>query len=308
MANSRLRSNREAAGMPSIKHYLFFRFLLFSPSYYLAHQILDQKLEVSKKDYPHDFEKVLALYRRLGNIYSVCFDVWWDKVGINVLATDYKTTKVVLKIDLNKSKQEILNGVEQYLDSVNFDVIKDKKDKIYFLNNKIRVTTLNERLTLVETRSLEDSDFLREINPNKKRLPYWKIGMYARPFVPSFHFGKAYEEVIEDGIKGWHNKKRMAYITMLVSKNLREALDISENAARGIFPSKEKSASQAKFNYGLISDIFLNSIVLYAEEEERKNKLGLTSYINESRWYKTKQFKNKAMIDKALRKKYDRSN
>jgi len=280
------KTNRELVGMPSEKHRMFYEYLWISPSYYLAYQIRRYRKKVAPKDLPADFDKVLAIYDRAGNVYSYGFDDWWDKYGVNLLATDPSRAKVLYQVNLMKPKEKILNDFKIYIEKINFQPFNLIHSKLNFEKNKIRISTLIDRHNLVLTRS---SYLDNKTSETDKKVPYWKMPLgqefrsHIIPMATNVNSSNAVYEIKSDENKKKKrsNKVKKAYVTMLFSKNLKEALYIAENAARGKFPSKEPLTSSLDFNYAKIPDIEIKMYTHHYNMWTKKLEQGKDLYVKD---------------------------
>ena len=95
-------------GNPTELHLLFFQYLTLSPSYLMAYRHLFLLENIPKTQIPTEFDSVINLCKRAGDIYNISFDQWWKKRGIKLLAPTRKQNVVPFKLDLTLSKKEIL--------------------------------------------------------------------------------------------------------------------------------------------------------------------------------------------------------
>ena len=274
-------SDRDLVGMPSIKHELFYKFLLISPTYSLAHQIVCKKVKIPKARLPKDFYEVLETYRMVGNIYDVSFDDWWDKTGRRILVADKKALFVPFKINLANSKEQILSKVSKLIDRFDSETLINHKDiKITLLNNKIRIQTLEERyeLAYIKSRWTPEVNFQADGSPGKKR-PNWFIALEAKKFLKSYKDCLYINKIKWGDRKTATNEQYRNYLGMLVDRNLKEALSISENAARRRFPLETSSSTHLAFNYPEIYDNRLHQLHFHYENILKKNEEGKKSYL-----------------------------
>ena len=272
----KLKRNRAPAGMPTVKHRLFFEFLLISPSYYLAYQIRSKRKKTKPAELPDEFQKVLNLYDRVGNIYTTTFDKWWDSGGVEILAPERKKAKLVFQVDVSKPKERTLQEFKDFMDGINFKPFNPLKSQIHLLTNKIRMSTLKDRLDLVEIRSrYGDNKSTNQVT----KTPYWEIALQAKENNSNLRYSKPLTLIERDKYKRKSNKPKKAYMTMLISKNLKEALCISENAARGIFPSKESTFNLLDFNFELIKKNQFKQTKMLADQLLDGNDLGMYPYM-----------------------------
>ena len=309
------KTNRELVGMPSEKHRMFYEYLWISPSYYLAHQIRRYRKKVAPKDLPVDFDKVLAIYDRAGNVYNYGFDDWWDKYGVNLLATDPTRAKVLYQVNLMKPKEKILNDFKNYIEQINFQPFNPIQSKIYFEKNKMRISTLIDRHNMVLTRS---SYLDNKTSETDKKVPYWKMPLgqefrsHIIPMMSNINLSKAVKEikVEERKKKRRSNKVKKAYVTMVFSKNLKEALYISENASRGKFPSKDPLIDCLDFNFSKLPDIEVQMYINHDKMWTKKLEQGFDLYVKdllrnrniheEKRKIKRRSLKRKEISDRNI--------
>jgi len=280
------KKNRELVGMPSEKHRMFYEYLWISPSYYLAHQIRRYRKKVTARDLPSDFNIVLNLYDRAGNVYNYGFDDWWDKYGVNLLATDPTSAKVIYQVNLMKSKEKILTDFKNYIEQINFRPFNPTKSKIYFEKNKMRIPTLVDRHNLAISRA---GLLTNKTIGKDKKVPYWKMSINylsrssSIPPMTNLNLSKAVKEikVDESKEKKQSNKVKKAYVTMVISKNLKEALCIAENAARGKFPSKEPLVGRLNFDYEKMAELETKMHIHQLDMRDKKLDQGLSLYIQD---------------------------
>jgi hypothetical protein len=274
-------SERDLVGMPSIRHELFYKFLLISPSYSLAHQIICKGIKIAKVRLPKDFSKVLDTYRMVGNIYDVSFDDWWDMTGRKILVADEKALFVPFKINLANSKKQILAKVSELIDRFDSETLNNRNnEKITLRSNKIRIQTLEERyeLAYIKSRWAPEVNFQADGSPGKKR-PNWFIALEAKKFLKSYKNCLYINKVKWGDRKTSMNEQYRNYLGMLVDRNLKEALSISENAARREFPLETSSSTHLKFNYLNIYDNRLHQLHFHYENILKKNEEGKKSYL-----------------------------
>jgi hypothetical protein len=128
-------------GIPYDAHETFHEFLLISPSYRIAHLVVNgQLIEPSVIDQIADWDSVLDTYKLCGDVYSMPFIEWWDVTGRDLFYTQ--------QVDGTFAHQGSLK----------------------LLNNKINETTLREALCLV-------NDKARLQRRDGKRIENWRLGV-----------------------------------------------------------------------------------------------------------------------------------
>lgn len=220
-------------GRSNDEHDYFYRFLLISPSYQLAHRFATGQ-PVSNQEIARvkDWDLVLATYSRCGNIFHLPFLQWWDQTGR----------------DLFYIKKE--------------DGTYTADGLIPLLINKINDLTLDEALRLVETKPY------LEIT-HKKKAENWSVGASLKiesQWVKQLKFGDK---------KTPQNLEARTKLGILVSKKLKEALYLAENAARGNFPSLEPIDSGLKFDYATSYAASSNHRKLHLKDCLERYNLGL---------------------------------
>jgi len=258
---------------PTFRHRMFFNFLVISPSYYIAHISRSDKRKLQNANKVPDFHKVLKMYSLCGNVFDRTFDVWWVETGHKVLEVKPKELTLLFRPDFTRSSKynaEVLSLLIENKRRAHLK--KNNENKVEFLKNKIRDSTLENRHSIVvEKYDISKHDRLVQKNG---WLPNWLAAYHFRDslvhdkkskafgnITKSFVMKEEFFQFIKDkssnkddwlieiptqviaGLKvGYNNKsseKAKRYLSMLMSKNLSEARYISENAARGVFPSKQ---------------------------------------------------------------------
>lgn len=230
--------------LPLLRHELFFKFLLLSPSYWIAHQIRNGNRELIKEsDIPIDIDKVLEKYDLFGDIYQTTFDRWWSVCGRDIFDLTRKRKTLAISINLDKSEQEILKSVKILLKKIKEEKSDNKKIKL--VKSKIHDQTLQDRFQVVSIKSMH----AKSSNEDKKRDQNWKIYIWLRAFndgdISRIYAGKGLN--VKSKILARNEAKRH-YYGMAVCRYLKESLYIAENAARGIFPSRATTVA-VNFDY-----------------------------------------------------------
>lgn len=209
----------------SDKEEAFFDFLVVSPSYQLAHR---QRTTGIPRDeasgLPTDFNRVLEIYDLCGNIYETDFEDWWEERGRDLLrnpsdAGDF----LAYPVDLSKSPTELFDEFKAFIRQVKTDRAAMTAPKIKFLTNKVRISALHSRLALVNDKG-------RLERKAGKKIPNWRLGVEVR-------LKSKWTDELKDATKNTQdNLEARTSLGILVSKHLKEALYLAENAARGVFP------------------------------------------------------------------------
>lgn len=260
---------------PTWRHRLYFDFLRISPSYFLVHKYKTKRVGLARIKKIDQYEKVVDLYKLFGDVFNVSFDNWWDAKGYKLFEPN-QTFQVLFKVDLKKSlsvNQEILKLIYQS----NKSKIRCYSPVLNFEKNKMQENVLRSRLNLIERYFDSVDSPLNGKLSGKKKVPSWYFAYLNRHEIFGTMNGQSFEKIklainfIEStigyipekitksrdepvkyclerpymapvSIKNTTNKaanRAKRYLSMLVSKNKREALVIAENAARGFFPTKK---------------------------------------------------------------------
>ena len=228
--------------LPTVEHNLYFQYLIVSPSYWKAHLIRKGELSLTDKTLPKDIKAVLKTYDQFGDIFTTPFEVWWEQTGCNLFYSDADLTTLSLTLDITKPKQALMEQVDLKISEAQKRQKKSKRAKAFLEVNKIQPFSLFEKLQLIE----EKASAYLEGNPG---LENWRIALSANLQT------KWKRGIKEDSKLTASNEKVRAYLGMLVSKNIAEALIVAENAARGKFPSKQKPHFYMHFDFDHLSTL-----------------------------------------------------
>lgn len=278
----------------------FFKYLQISPSYWLAHKKIALKEKISKQDLPKDFPEVLELYKIVGDVFSHTFDSWWHRNGQNIFAARKESEQVWLTLDMTKTKEDLLEDFSQLLDKLKQRQMRPNKNLIYLQTNKIRLTSLFQRHLLVTERAA----FI-ENKTNKQKL--WSIGK-------AVGIGSKWTKHVRlDSKRSLTNAPVRSYLSILVSKNLKDALILAENAARGKFPCLDPIETNLKFDFYNIKKIYdLQTSVMWSDvmaaKDDKRKYMSILDPSNSRR--KIKKFdvgadlevEHEALIDNTLQK------
>ncbi len=224
--------------MPDLEHYYFFHYLHLSPSYQLAYLKMELKEIIKKDEIPVDFSLVKKTYQIVGNIFDIDFATWWIKVGHKIFK-DTGLSKISIIANLDKPKETVLAEVSSIINRAYQLKKRNQKFSIRLMPSKIRPSTLEARWMLAR----EKGDFA--FKDFSFTLPGWRYADMAQ-------VNSKYQQAIHAlsmPRKTSANEYARKYLTMLVGKQINEALSLAENAARGKFPTYEKGLSNLKFNY-----------------------------------------------------------
>jgi hypothetical protein len=254
---------RQVTGNANYKHEYMFYYLMISPSYWLAHRQVYLNEYIPESELPDDFDNVLTMYKKCGDVYSKHFIEWWDQTGKDLFAEKNTKDRILISIDPTKPKQELLDDFMELLAKLDSREKKIPSEKIQFQVNKIRLLSLHNRYQLV----LAKAEFFQ----NKiKKEQLWKLAKYI-----GINSTKT-KKIRLNSKKTSGNIETRTYLSILASKNLSDALCIAENAARAKFPSLEPIKNGLKFDYVTIKkqqDLYAKRTwdLLLAEEKNKKD-------------------------------------
>jgi len=134
---------------------------------------------------------------------------------------------------------------------------------VKFEVNKIRLTSLSKRHSLV----LERAMFNGKSGFKKEQL--WKLLKSVE--YPSSRS----KEVRLNSKKTANNLEARTYLSILASKNIKQAFYIAENAARGLFPCQDPIDTGLKFDFDYVNKIansYTNKAMKLAIQAEKANE------------------------------------
>ena len=168
--------------------------------------------------------------------------------GANLFERRATYQRLVINVNLSNSRQQIHQKIDDLLDqALELKKSNEQSKLIKFEINKIRAKTIHDRLDLVWIKSI-----INPIDDSGKSIPafQWKLPFFLKGYITGdFESIFSGSDFSVKSKKIDKNKKSRKYLSMLVSKNLKEALNICENAARRKFPSNQPSGTNLTFNY-----------------------------------------------------------
>ena len=244
---------------------LWLGYLEISPSYKLAHLYRTDALHKDQAvNLPVDFDRVLNFYDDFGDIYGVEFEDWWQSRGQS-LCWDIGDLPRVMEIATLKNSvhnHSVVNtNIEKYLEkswiaqgmqnsvlvSIPLGLSKAKISK-HISNilekqpDTMKVTSRYEpKYRLAGRHNNVQTLLTKSMAPNAE---LWRIGAAAgisETYSPELDADQPIK-------KGEATYDRMM-LTILTSRALLRARMISENAARGIFPSHKKCEHALNIDY-----------------------------------------------------------
>lgn len=243
--------------LPELEHELFYEFLLLSPSYRLCHKLLLKEIECSKESLPPEWSLVEQTYSICGDIYAIGFEQWWVQTGHRIFSPR-SNSKVIVALDFSRARKDLESELAELVEK-GYQRTRQHPDGLRLLPSKIRVNTLIERRNLIYWKAVGES------------LPKPYLG-YELAFLvntPSAHLNK---------VKRLNKLSSLSIaartqLTELISRQIREAKLIAENAARGKFPSKDKLLLPIDFDYCFIESRFGPNGYPFSEKFKHRDRM-----------------------------------
>jgi hypothetical protein len=244
-------------------HMLWFEYLALSPSYQLAHLERTNRLPKSQHaDLPKDFDRVLEVYDDFGDVQRVLFHTWWRERGMELCGHSGDKPKVTRVAALGRKTQsfeKVKNGVEKYCDE---DWMDQGRQNTLLVAIPIGMpkSRIAKELSAMMERYPDKNKYVRPARPKypligkrqnaemlfrymhvtlvRSLMPereLWRVGVRSRvsaTYSPEL-------EVDADVVRHEGTYDRMM-LTILTSRAILRARMISENAARGLFPTYKK--------------------------------------------------------------------
>lgn len=256
---------------------LWLGYLELSPSYKLAHLFRTNALSNDQLDtVPADFNRVLNFYDDFGDIYGIDFSDWWRNCGLSLCGEAGEDPRVMPIATLEHG---VLNhsaankGVEKFLDkrwiaqgmqnsvlvSIPLGLSKAKISK--------QISSILERQpeALKEIARYEPKHSLAgKRNNGKTLLKYMQVLIVksSAPDAELWRIGAAvgisetYSPELDpdQSIKEGEATYDRMMLTTLTSRAILRARMISENAARGIFPSHKRCEHALELDFSAIKN------------------------------------------------------
>ena len=244
-----------------IKSYLMLmlEFLRISPSYELARKDRNEGLSAEDRlSLPSDYQEVLKTYDEFGDVRKMPFETWWITTGIYIYGSEHEKPRV-RKIATLEKDNGLDEGFQSALESY-FSISRPKEG-----NNPALILSvplgINKRTVLSHISKLIDQTQVPiPVRAKKAARPLDAVRLRKPPLMraisllwfkaakPKFALWKlgVLTKVSPKHMEGLDitNKKQNSNTTdqrikmaILTSRALKKAMYITENAARGKFPS-----------------------------------------------------------------------
>lgn len=260
---------------------LWVTYLRFSPSYEIARKIRAKELPKSLlKKMPEDFDKVLQVYDDFGDLRFIDFPTWYyenkrrifgvmpatprittikrlqkgSERDLGKITNDFYKYSVMREVDfrqrinlvaipLDKKKSELMKEFSEYLDR--HGAQSPVPEGAIYLPQK--------GLQLKGTINALKMAWLHAYMPKAK---LWEIGAISG-------VSKTYSKELASLKKTSVNTEARYLMTITVTKLLKRAIHIAENAAYGRFPMDKPTSSNLEFDWEHLSKLL----------QQRKSKL-----------------------------------
>ncbi len=244
-------------GLPDDEHQLFFDYLQISPSYQLAHRLKTTQPHLDQDpSHVSNWKEVTKTYAICGDVFSLTFLQWWELTGRLAF---YKQQSDGTFLPEGPLKLQV---------------------------NKLNTMTLIKGPILVCFKAIDELSTVVESN----RVENWRLGVEC-------NISSKWTNVLKkNSKKTLDNLEARTALGALVSKKLKEALYIAENAARGIYPSNAKIRTGLEFDRDEIYQIEKNNTALFFTEMKDRNKVSLGYHLTSvAKKFQRKQANKKKM-------------
>ena len=207
-----------------------------------------------------DFESILKTYDEYGDISTMSFEQWWTARGIHIYGSPYKKPKVEQIARIEKDEQFeplFIKSYEKYLTDTRQSEgnpislvlgVPLGMPKRYVLRQisllidraKVPLPTKSKRATkpLAAKRLRSEPLFIQLrlllAKAQHPEMPLWKIGLWAK--VSAKH-AKTLD--LKESKKKFEDADSKEHLAILTSRAYKKARQVTENAARGSFPSSK---------------------------------------------------------------------
>ena len=256
-------------------HMLWYEYLALSPSYHLAHLYRTDSLPSDGHDkIPEDFERVLQVYDDFGDLQQTTFKSWWRERGLDLcghIGEKPRVTKVSAFGSRLRSNERVTSQTEEYLNNRWLEQGRQNtvlvaipiglpKSRIAKQINAI-VSAYDDRHKSVRppepkyrlAGKRQNSEMLfrylqvlhiRSLWPDRE---LWRVGARSK-------VSETYSPVLDAEAKVVRHEGVVdrQILAILTSRALLRAKMISENAARGVFPSYKNNPHAVDFDLQLM--------------------------------------------------------
>jgi len=233
------------------KQYMYYQYLLISPSYYQAHlyRTTDgQKPPVEER--VADLDSVLAVYDVAGDVFTQPFEIWWERSGAKLFKNADRTV-IGVEVDQAQSREYYLEVFQKELD----EFLAASRQPLVFLNGGAQERSMMTRLIMVQAMTLYPVVY----NTPVER---WRLAL-ALGLSPDYRGADG--NLRPDSEPSVLDADDRNQLDVQAHNNLKAAINIAENAARGRYADANQLGAHLEFNFELLSTILANN---YEQELE----------------------------------------
>ncbi len=266
--------NPNSPFQPSLKEFLFYRLLLISPSYWkVANNIKSGLGKASIKNADESEKAVYKMFEKAGDVYSMPFEEWWEKLGFKIFKRDLpKSLSIDVPTHTDFDRRELESDANKLISLL--ETIKDASENAEYemLSTGPNLPEFVRKLGMLEAKVL-----LEEMYGDN--LKQWRIAIAFGFNKNRLHSKDLKCDCDTDALP----KDEREYLSDQVRRNMNELLQLSENAARGIYPSTTQSGSNLKFKDIHLFSILAQSRQLDLELEDRDKRYRQSLRFNSGR-------------------------
>lgn len=249
---------------------LWFEFLAISPSYEMARRIRAGE-QVDRAQLPADIDRVLAVYDDLGDVQKALFRIWWRDVGLihfGFEGQEPAVTRIGYATHNPDLTPELSESLGQYFSE---DWIEQGRQRTLVLAIPVGMTQAKMFRQIKKQVARIKSERRVLIEPNVKyplvgkrhhynvlmrylRMTWFRAAMHKKPLWQvgaRANISQTYSPILrpdpENEVETYTADRDM--MTIIASRALLRTRMISENAARGKFPTHEKCETALEFDY-----------------------------------------------------------
>jgi hypothetical protein len=252
---------------------MFFEYLRISPSYLLATRCKNVKELAKRLGNADDAARVWQTYSDVGNIYDELFVTWWRRVGIHLFGVKTARPRVAAITQLNGAisvEDMALEGEQKLRQYVSGNHVEQGRRDCMIVSIPLeltRVTALKQLKAILDSAmplspppmassySLVDNKMQKGRLLRGLRLVYMKAARpkeelwraAARAKVSTVHRSLNPAAAKKDA----SSSEARRIVTIMASRLMHDTLQISENAARAIFPSTS-AATTIPFEFDVL--------------------------------------------------------
>lgn len=226
------------------KQFMYYQYLLISPSYYQAHLYRTTSGQQPPAGRVTDLDSVLAVYDVVGDVFTQPFEVWWEKNGEKIYR-NVGREKIQMDLDQAQSREEYLDQFQQQLD----EYLEVSRWPLQFLHNGAHERSMMTRLIMVQAMVLYPIVYATPVER-------WRLAL-ALGLSPDYRGADG--NLRTDSDPSVLDASDRNQLDVQAHNNLKGAINIAENAARGRFADANDLEVHFEFDYDLLAIILANN-------------------------------------------------